>query len=457
MEANHSNGSGAAASKGRQLLFSVYLMFLLVMTVYQDFPLVNMVGEIGRTPVILMLPVFLGCELLLLSRHKRLVYMTKLQKYMTLFVIYITVVSLLYVYIHFLLGSYTYGSENLLSKAVKIIIYLVLILLYIRHLYFVFSQIASRRLLFVSFFSVTMLLFGIMLIELVTAPYALPFLHSKAAPYWRVRLLTSESSTTGTIVMVFAGICLYLASSLKSSLFKAATYGLIGAFFLNYLVATSSKGFYLVLLATMAFAMLKFMDIRKKRNFLLIAAGCAAIYIVAVTFMPAVISSLNNDMENYTSSYTRFGTILISLVTIATNPFGVGTGAFLLYFEKNMQTCIQILSDFYYQVFGISEINTGELMMYANTDKNVAVKSGVFQWIMYGGIGAVLFFFALARNMLASAKRDMWIYVALLFVLFSLLFISLEIKYEVWLLFAFISFFMHQQHKPASTSTEVSV
>jgi hypothetical protein len=41
-------------------------------------------------------------------------------------------------------------------------------------------------------------------------------------------------------------------------------------------------------------------------------------------------------------------------------------------------------------------------------------------------------------------KSNSILFLALIFILLSLLFVALEIKYEVWLLFAFISFFLGQ-------------
>ncbi|XID93089.1 hypothetical protein ACF3MZ_00685 [Paenibacillaceae bacterium WGS1546] len=425
-------------SGGNQLLWALYLGILLLLTVYQDFPLVNLIGEIGRSPIVLLLPLFLICEVAMLAKHKRVMHGSKLQLYLLAFILYLSFVSIAYVLVQFLQGSYSFGQENLLGKAIKVLIYFVLILLYIRHMQLLFSKIGSRRVLYACFLAVVALLAVIMILELASIPYALASLHSGSHPYWRVRLLTSESSTTGTIVVVYSAILVYLTRYLNGAA-KVLSIAFISAFFLFYLFVTGSKGFLIVILLTIVVTMLKFLDFRKKRNFLLLMAAAAAMYGFLSYFSAGVLGSLSNDIENYTSSYTRMGTILIALATVAHHPLGVGTGAYLTYFNQYVDGAIGLMSRFYYDVFGIGQINAGELLMYTDTDRNLGVKSGFFQWVMFGGIAAVVFFYALVRSLLAKVKTSSILFPAFIFVLLSLLFVALEIKYEIWLFFAFVS------------------
>jgi hypothetical protein len=75
---------------------------------------------------------------------------------------------------------------------------------------------------------------------------------------------------------------------------------------------------------------------------------------------------------------------------------------------------------------------------------------------MFGGIFSVVFFFLLTRNLISKVKSSSILFLALVFTLLSLLFIALEIKYEVWLLFAFISFFMGQNEMNHSKGPRVA-
>ncbi|RED54832.1 hypothetical protein [Cohnella lupini] len=419
----------------------LYLVFLLVLTVYQDFPLVNSIGEIGRSPIIVLFPLFIFCEVAMLAKHKKVMLASKLQKYLLAFIVYLSFVSIVYVLYQFMQGSYSFGSENLLGKAVKVLIYFVVILFYIRHMQLVFSQIKSFKVLYGCFFAVVTLLILIMILELMSIPNALSSLHAGSNPYWRVRLLTSESSTTGSIVVVYASILIYLTRYL-SGFAKALSITYVSGFFLFYLFVTGSKGFLIVSLLTLVVTMVKFLDFRKKKNFILLLGVVLAMYYFIAYFSAGLVSSFSNDIENYTSSYTRMGTIIISLATVLHNPLGVGTGAYLLYFDKYVDDSINLMSNFYYSTFGISQINAGELLQYSGSDENLGVKSGFFQWVMFGGIFSVAFFYLLAKNLIAKVKSSSILFLALVFILLSFLFIALEIKYEVWLLFAFISFFL---------------
>lgn len=424
-----------------QFFLAIYLSFLLVVTVYQDFPLVNMIGEIGRSPIIMLLPLFVFCEIAMLSKYKRLMVVSKLQKYLFAFIVYLSFVTLGYILIQFMHGSYSFWSESLLGKGIKVLIYFVLILLYIRHIQLVFSKIRSFKLLYACFFFVLTFLLVIMIVELVTMPNALTFMHSGSQSYWRVRLLTSESSTTGTIVVAFSAILVYLSQYLERFA-KILSNLYVAAFFLFYLSVTGSKGFLIVCLLTLVVAMIKFLDFRKKRNFIVLIGVILAMYMFIAYFSAGLISSFSNDIENYTSSYTRMGTILIAIITIFHHPLGVGTGAYLMYFDDYLDDSIKFMTHFYYNVFGVSQINTGELLQYSESDKNLGVKSGFFQWFMFGGIFSLVFFYKVAKDLIVKVKSNLILFLALVCMLFSLLFVALEIKYEIWMLFAFISIFL---------------
>lgn len=446
---SHSTKSGKIAEKQlgkRQFFLAIYLSFLLVVTVYQDFPLVNMIGEIGRSPIIMLLPLFVFCEIAMLSKYKRLMVVSKLQKYLFAFIVYLSFVTLGYILIQFMQGSYSFWSESLLGKGIKVLIYFVLILLYLRHIQLIFSKIRSFKVLYGCFFFVLTFLLVIMIVELVTMPNALTFMHSGSHSYWRVRLLTSESSTTGTIVVAFSAILVYLSQYLERFA-KILSNLYVAAFFLFYLSVTGSKGFLIVCLLTLIVAMIKFLDFRKKRNFIVLIGVILAMYMFIAYFSAGLISSFSNDIENYTSSYTRMGTILIAIITIFHHPLGVGTGAYLMYFDDYLNDSIMFMTHFYYNVFGVSQINTGELLQYSVSDKNLGVKSGFFQWFMFGGIFSLVFFYKVAKDLIVKVKSSLILFLALVCMLFSLLFVALEIKYEIWMLFAFISIFLGENNE----------
>ncbi len=133
----------AERTEKEQVFLAIYLIILLVLTVYQDFPLVNIIGEIGRSPIILLFPLFVFCEIGLLAKHKRVMHGSTLQKHIFGFILYLSLITIVYLLVQFLQGSYSFGSEGLLGKGIKVLVYFVLILLYIRHMQLVFSKIKS--------------------------------------------------------------------------------------------------------------------------------------------------------------------------------------------------------------------------------------------------------------------------------------------------------------------------
>jgi hypothetical protein len=431
----------------RHAFLAGYLVVLLLLTVYQDFPLVRMIGEIGRTPIVLLFPLFLLCEISLLAKHKRITHWSKLHTYLLGFILYLALVSLIYIMIQYMGGSYSFGSENLLGKGVKVLIYFLLILLYIRHIQLVVAKIGRPGTVAGCFLVAVTALLAIMSAELASMPNALTFLHSGDAPYWRVRLLTSESSTTGTIVVVYAAILVYL-SRYWNKLARTLTIVYAAGFFIFYMFVTGSKGFMVVAGLTFAVTMVQYLDFRKKRNFVLLVAALMVMYLFIANFSAGLISSFNNDIENYTSSYTRMGTIVIALLTVLNHPFGVGTGAYPVYFNQYLEPSVNVMSGLYYKWFGVSQINVSELIQYSGSTKNLGVKSGFFQWFMFGGLLSVAFFYLLGRHMLSKARSSSILFLALVFTLFSLLLVSLEIKYEIWLLFAFIGLLPGKNDNP---------
>jgi|GEM_PF-950873 hypothetical protein len=414
-----------------------YLSFLLLLTVYQDFPLKNIIGEIGRTPIIMMMPVFLMDELHQLLSTRKVRLDTTMQKALLLFVLYLFFVSIVYVYVQFLQSNFTFGSENILVKAIKGMVYFVLILLYVRHMHKMLTLAVRMGVIYKAFAAVFAFILLYMLAELATIPHAFSFLHANSGPYWRVRLLTSESSTTGTIIIVFSTILLYLSQGIANKK-RYMSSALVIAGVILYVAVTSSKGFLIVLFLTVLIMMLRLLDVRRASNIILLVIIGTAGVIGFKALSGDVVSSLQNDMAYYTSLYTRLGTILVAIVTMMNHPFGVGTGAYVIYFNVYMETAIDWMRGMFYTLLHYNDINTSELATYAESDKNLGVKSGLFQWLMEGGVGAIVFFTLLLRWAYRCIRGNLVLLAAYLFLCLSFLFISIDIKYEVWLFFTFL-------------------
>ncbi|WP_230209541.1 hypothetical protein, partial [Bacillus cereus] len=82
-------------------------------------------------------------------------------------------------------------------------------------------------------------------------PSAWMWLHSSDEPYYRIRLLTVESSWTGTIYLIYSILTLYLAKKLFNN-FKVRLYTItIIISLLAYVFLTGSKGFFIVFVVSL--------------------------------------------------------------------------------------------------------------------------------------------------------------------------------------------------------------
>lgn len=133
----------------------IYLTLLLFLVTYQDFFLVNKIGEIGRSPIFLLLPFFIIGEILNIKCKK--INITKLQKYLFMYIIYVFCVGLIYVFIYSLKGVYVYLNEDIFLKFVKGQMYFIIIFLFYRHCSLLFS-IIKTKVIFRAFFVNLMIL-----------------------------------------------------------------------------------------------------------------------------------------------------------------------------------------------------------------------------------------------------------------------------------------------------------
>lgn len=425
----------------KKIFLFIYLTFILLLTIYQDLPLVNYIGEIGRTPMVLLFPIFLLTEIFYLVKKRKLVY-SKFHYYFVLYFLAVCFISLVYSLFAFISGNYSFLGENILVKSIKGLIYLLLIILYIRHLFFIFLLIKNEKIVYISLMTVLLFIYTYMIYEINSLPYTFLSLHSVDEPYWRVRLLTPESSYTGTIVVVLSTLVLYLTRSLKSKISRIISYFMTNILFIFYVIVTGSKGFLLVMLITLFILFIKFINIKSYKSFVYFTLSLLLVTTSAYFYSEKILSMLYSDLQNYTSTITRLGTILISLISLVNNPLGVGTGGYLFSFSTYMDNAILILNKTFATFFSIGNLNTEELLSYLNTEKNLGVKSGFFQWLIYGGILTIVFFYWIIKYLYKISKHSNVLITGLIFIFLAIvIYVPLELKYEIWFFIAFLDTF----------------
>jgi hypothetical protein len=424
-------------NKGSKLI-AVYFVLILIASFYQDFPLVNQVGELARTPIVLFIPVFLIVEIISLARNGS-ANITKMQKYFLCYLLYLILISGIYLLILLLKGNYFVLGDNILTKDLKVLSYYILIFLYMRHVYKVLSILNKKQVIF-AFIFVLIFFFGVMVIEYLTLPNAFMSLHSSDSPYWRVRLLTVESSYSGTIVIVLSGIVLQLSKEIKNKFIRVLTIFCASAFVFLYVILTSSKGFIITFFITLLLLVILNMNLTRKKNLVVFLLVMIFGLMLIIFNQDRLISSFSNDVDSYSSTATRIGTIIISIICFFYNPFGVG-GTYIYYFLEYLSTGINYLNHFFVEMFSLN-INSIELLSYLKSDRGVAVKSGFFQLLMIGGLGSVLYFFFLFKRIIGITRDKYILTFITLFILVAVLgYISFEVKYELWFYFIFVEIF----------------
>lgn len=219
----------------------------------------------------------------------------------------------------------------------------------------------------------------ICIVELRQIPYAFQSIHFYGKfPYYRVRLLTRESSWTTMLICNYFTISIFYALQQKKPLIGIIS--IICAIIL--LVSSGAKS----LLATIAIAiiiyfLLTIKKINNKSIFSIIGVIIIAILFI-VKLWPQLNRALIADMASYTSVATRIYTIFIGILIGILIPTGLGGGIYLGVFPKVMKSYL-----FLFDKLSII-LNTSEIynLIYGPTDDGLSVKSGIVQYNMLWGI-----------------------------------------------------------------------
>lgn len=424
-----------------KILLIMYYVVLLVLTVYQDFTLATHFGEIFRTPIILLLPLFLFCEILILSKMKMFT-ITKLQLYLLVYICCLTVISTIYVLWQYFNGMYGFLNEDFFAKSLKGIVYFLLILLYMRHLYFITIKLNLKNIL-LSFITVITILNVILIVELLTIPNALTNFHAIKIEYYRIRLLTAESSWAGTIYVIFCSIALYLVlNSTQLKFNKLLTFYIIFSF-IFFSIVNSSKGFIVVILLSLVLLFINIKKLKKKTFVILISTVCLGSVIWYFYFYDFFIESVLIDIENYTSLSTRIGLIVSSIKILLMHPFGVGTGTYIYYLSKSIPETYQWI-EFLFRFLFSSSPNLEELNSLTSKLEGLSIKSGFFQWLLIGGIFSIIYFYKTFKYIKSHLNNIILIYCFYFIIFSTFLYINLEIKYEVWLFLVIVESLIHK-------------
>lgn len=420
------------------------LFFVLLISIYQDFPLINYFGEIARTPVIFVTPF-----LLLYFLKNKKIYVSEYSKIFIIYILYLILISCIYTIFVVLKKQTIYiFDENILIKNIKMLIYPLCALLFYLFIYNFLKRTKNLNQIFTPVYGIQILLIVLLLFEAYyykTTELFLPYLHSNYDKYWRIRLLTMESSWSGSVVVVFTFLPIFLANFLDK---KKSTKSLVLItsifFFTYYTLHSESKGYLLLVLISLLPMLINYIYKNKKtRNLLYISI----IPIFVIGFF--VFSYLKQNIEEqlYTSITfgTRFTSYLASLNTFIFNPFGIGFGPYLDIYTSYIEyiTNVEFMQKF----------DLGEVKQYLTTSKSLSSKTYFFDHLVFGGLAFLLFFykfFVKRYFKLAAIQGSYILRIVLIYLTLSgVFYLTFNIKYEVWFFLAFLDYYQQNNYEQA--------
>ena len=417
-------------------LKTIFLFFVLLVTVYQDFPLINKFGEIARSPVIFFTPL-----MLIYIFQKSTINISKYTKYFFLYVLFLIMITIVHViWIVVTKREVTILGENIFIKSIKMATYPLIALIYYQFIYTFLNKNETRfEMLFNAAFALKFFLIIYLIFEVYyskTLEAFMPFLHSSDKKYWRVRLLTMEESWVGSVLTIISFITVYLSIYLnKSRKVKLIVYSMSIFFILYYTIQSESKGYMLIfLIATLPLMIKYFYENKKMRKFLI--AGGIVIFVVGVYVFFSLEHFINSQFHSSVTFGTRFSSYLAAIKNFFNHPFGVGWGPYLHYYINSLNEVIKSST--------MSSFNLIEVKKYLETSNSLSTKTYFFDNLIYGGISFLLFFyyFFIKRYFFFSKQSYSslsFIKIPLLYiVLSSLLYVTFAIKYEVWFFLAFL-------------------
>lgn len=434
-----------------QLKYIFSFLILLFLATYQDFPLMNVFGEIARSPVIFFSPLML----LYIFSHQKII-VSKNLSYWMYYVLYIIAISIVYLgVVYYINDSMEVFYENLIIKTLKMSAYPIVGIIFYQFVYAYLKQL--KHPLYVVFHAILLMqLFTVAWLALEIYFLKKPiefmsFIHANPEKYWRIRLWTLEESWTGTILILLTFFPVYFLYRLQLLPWKKYLSIFCSVvIFLSYIAVSESKGFLvLVMICILPLAYQFIMSNRRLRQISsVLIVLILAIIVVALFNLQAVVF---NTFYNNITFGTRFTSIYAALDVFLHSYIGVGFSGFVNFYPKAIESAMEL------DVF--RSLDLREIKSYLSSTKALSTKSEFFDQLIYGGVVYLYFFykFFVKRFFQFSKIKAQEVYflrIPLLFIILAgIIYITYHIKYEVWLFMAFLDFvqddYSHDKNKPS--------
>lgn len=436
----------------KQVFPILFFLMILFFATYQDFPLVNNFGEIARSPIVFVAPFML----VYILSHKKIV-ISKYLSYWIGYILYLFVLSIACLYlVKIINGSIYVFYENLAIKTLKMLVYPIVGIIFYQFIYVLLKQfknpvyVVFHALLLLQLFTICWLVLEIYYLK---KPIEfLSFIHAKPEKYWRVRLWTMEESWTGTILILLTFFPMYFLYKLKLFRWKKALSIFASVvIFISYVAVSESKGFLVLVLVCVLPLIFQFINKHKYlRNISFIFAGVilALFAVVVINLRDVIFDQFNNSI----TFGTRFTSIYAAIDVFLHSFIGVGYSGFVYFYPQSIETA---MNSGMFDAFNLQEIKA-----YLSTTKALSTKSELFDNLIYGGVIYLYFFykfFIQRYNELSKiAKQELYfLRIPLLFIILAgIVYITYNIKYEVWLFLAFLDFTKEYYYKEDAKPSE---
>ncbi|WLD23667.1 hypothetical protein NU10_13310 [Flavobacterium dauae] len=436
----------------KQVFPILFFLMILFFATYQDFPLVNNFGEIARSPIVFVAPFML----VYILSHKKIV-ISKYLSYWISYILYLFVLSIACLYlVKMINGSIYVFYENLAIKTLKMLVYPIVGIIFYQFIYVLLKQfknpvyVVFHALLLLQLFTICWLVLEIYYLK---KPIEfLSFIHAKPEKYWRVRLWTMEESWTGTILILLTFFPVYFLYKLKLFRWKKALSIFASVvIFISYVAVSESKGFLVLVLVCVLPLIFQFINKHKYlRNISFIFAGVilALFAVVVINLRDVIFDQFNNSI----TFGTRFTSIYAAIDVFLHSFIGVGYSGFVYFYPQSIETA---MNSGMFDAFNLQEIKA-----YLSTTKALSTKSELFDNLIYGGVIYLYFFykfFIQRYNELSKiAKQELYfLRIPLLFIILAgIVYITYNIKYEVWLFLAFLDFTKEYYYKEDAKPSE---
>lgn len=420
-----------------------YILYwlLVLLPIYQDSPMSKYLGAAGYS---IITPLSFVIFLYIVIFKQKGVFQRQEETHRLFILGYLLlIVSFVGLLYWLLIGNPVYYvGEFLPVKAVKVS------LLYFSYPIYVYAIISCGKTLrnkadlFLPVYFCLIIITLIAIIEKSQIPYAFRELHySGVFPYYRIRLLTTESSYTALPIFVYSGLSIYYGLTYKKVFILISS---VGCYLIQLILSGSKSLAITISLFILCYVLIALRSLNRKTIFSLVVVS-VIFAVFAEKMLPRIVESAQNDLDNYSSIATRMYTALIGIFIGIVYPLGVGGAAYIGIFQAALNKHIGILDKLSINISKTEILNIAN----SNTDYAVTVKSGILQYNMYWGILGTIFlmnvFKEISRKIVKSNIQNHEILRSVFGATVIMLVISSNFQYEFWMMYAILGCLINKQ------------